>query len=97
MEPSRKKGTFISYSKSSKSYRIYVPGERHIEFNGDVTFHEESTLKHSKDTQYDTDMEEHETPKMEDPYLGSSLSNVERQKLEEFSNLIEELVESVER
>jgi hypothetical protein len=26
LEPSGKKGIFIGYSESSKSYRIYVPG-----------------------------------------------------------------------
>ena len=48
MEPSRKKGTFVRYSDTSKEFRIYVPGERHVEVNRDVTFHEEETFKWSK-------------------------------------------------
>ena len=45
MEPSGKKGTFVGYSESSKAYRIYVPGETHVEVNQDVTFHEEDAFK----------------------------------------------------
>jgi hypothetical protein len=26
LEPSRKKGTFVGYSETSKAYRIYIPG-----------------------------------------------------------------------
>jgi hypothetical protein len=28
LEPSGRKGTFVGYSESSKSYRIYIPGQR---------------------------------------------------------------------
>ena len=45
MDPSRKKGNLVGYSKSSKAYRIYVPGERHIEVSQYVTFHEEVAFK----------------------------------------------------
>ena len=31
MEPSRKKGTFVGYSDTSKTFRIYVPGERRVQ------------------------------------------------------------------
>ena len=31
MEPLGKKGIFVGYSETSKSYRIYVPGQRQIE------------------------------------------------------------------
>ena len=41
MEPSRKKGMFVSYSETSKAYRIYVPGQRQIEVSRDVTFDED--------------------------------------------------------
>ena len=30
MEPSRKKGVFVGYSETSKEFRIYVPGKRHV-------------------------------------------------------------------
>ena len=65
MDASKNKGTFFGYSESSKSYRIYVPGQIHIEVSRDVTFHEEASFKHSKEIQCDSDMEEHETPMME--------------------------------
>ena len=45
MEPSRKKGVFVGYSETSKEFRIYVPGERHVEVSRDVTFQEEETFK----------------------------------------------------
>lgn len=45
MEPSGKKGVFVSYSETSKSYRIYIPSQRQIEGSQDVTFHEEAILK----------------------------------------------------
>ena len=31
MEPFGKKGTFVGYSETSKAYRIYITGQRHIE------------------------------------------------------------------
>jgi hypothetical protein len=48
MEPSGNKGIFLGYSETSKAYNIYVPGERHIEVSMDISFHEESSFKHSK-------------------------------------------------
>ena len=36
--PSGKKGTFVGYNESSKSYKIYIPGSRQIEVSMDVTF-----------------------------------------------------------
>jgi hypothetical protein len=33
LEPSRKKGTFVGYSETSKAYRIYIPGQRQIEIS----------------------------------------------------------------
>lgn len=30
MEPSGKKGIFVGYTETSKAYRMYVPGQRHI-------------------------------------------------------------------
>jgi len=45
MEPSEKKGIFVGYNETSKAYRIYVPGDRHIELSKDVSFHGEAALK----------------------------------------------------
>jgi uncharacterized membrane protein YvbJ len=58
MEPSGKKGIFVGYSETSKAYRIYIPGKRHIEVSRDVSFHEEAAFKCSKELQLDTKIEE---------------------------------------
>jgi hypothetical protein len=36
------------YNEVSKAFRIYIPGQHHIEINKDVTFDEDATLKKSK-------------------------------------------------
>jgi hypothetical protein len=38
LEPSGKKGIFVGYSESSKSYKICVPGQKKVEISRDVTF-----------------------------------------------------------
>jgi hypothetical protein len=48
LEPSGKKGIFVGYCEVSKAFKIYIPGHRHIEISGDVTFDEEATLKKSR-------------------------------------------------
>ena len=45
LEPSGKKGTFVGYNESSKTYKIYIPGSRQIEVSRDVTFEEEMVVK----------------------------------------------------
>jgi hypothetical protein len=45
IEPSGKKGVFVGYSENSKTYKIYVPGQRKIEVSRDVTFREEVVFK----------------------------------------------------
>jgi hypothetical protein len=51
MEPLSKKGVFVGYNENSKSYKIYVLGQRQIEVSRDVTFHEEVAFKKSKELQ----------------------------------------------
>jgi hypothetical protein len=48
LDPSRKKGIFVGYCEVSKAFRIYIPGQHHIEINRDVTFDEDAALKKSK-------------------------------------------------
>ena len=48
LEPSGKKGISVGYCEVSKSFRIYIPGHRHIEISRDVTFDEEAALKKSR-------------------------------------------------
>jgi hypothetical protein len=45
LEPSGKKGIFVGYSESSKSYRIYVSGQQKVEINIDVNFDEKMGFK----------------------------------------------------
>ena len=62
MEPSGKKGIFVGYSETSKSYRIYIPGQRYIEVSRDVTFHEEVAFHRSREIPIDAGLEEQEAP-----------------------------------
>jgi hypothetical protein len=48
MDPSGKKGIFVGYCEVSKAFRIYIPGQHHIEISRDVTFDEYVALKKSK-------------------------------------------------
>ena len=97
MEPSGKKGNFVGYNKTSKAFRIYVPGERHVEVSRDVTFHEE-TFKRSKELEFDPKIEEDETPISEDHDDDSSPSNVQRENPSEHVELlvIDEPIELVD-
>ena len=45
LESLGKKGTFVGYCKSSKAYRIYIPGSRQIEVSQNVTFEEEMAIQ----------------------------------------------------
>ena len=42
LDPLRKKGIFVGYNDTSKSYQIYFPGFKKININRDVTFDEDS-------------------------------------------------------
>jgi hypothetical protein len=48
LDPSGNKGIFVGYCEVSKAFRIYIPGQHHIEINRDVTFDEDAALKKSK-------------------------------------------------
>ena len=45
LEPSWRKGIFVGYSKTSKAYRIFIPGEKNIELSRDVIFEEHLAFK----------------------------------------------------
>jgi hypothetical protein len=47
LEPSGKKGIFVGYSDSSKSYIIYILEQHKIEVNRDVTFNERMAFRKS--------------------------------------------------
>jgi hypothetical protein len=47
LDPSRKKGIFVGYSESSKTYRIYIPEQHKTEVKIYVTFNEKMNFKKS--------------------------------------------------
>jgi hypothetical protein len=60
LDPSRRKGTFVGYSKSSKAHRIYILGQRQIEVSRDVSFEEEVSFKRYRGSHMDIDNEKEE-------------------------------------
>ena len=50
LEPSGKKGTFVGYNETLKAYRIYIPRQRQIKINQDVTFDEDESLRRSRES-----------------------------------------------
>ena len=78
MEPSGKKGTFFGYNETSKSSKIYVPSERHVEVTRNVTFLEDEEFKWSKEIKYDLEIEDTEFPTLEYNENESSSSDIQR-------------------
>jgi hypothetical protein len=60
LDPSCKKGTFVGYKESLKSYRIYIPGQRQIEVSRDVIFEEEVAFRRSRGSHMEIDSERQE-------------------------------------
>jgi hypothetical protein len=58
LDPLGKKGIFVGYCEVSKAFRIYIPGQHHIEISRDVTFDEDAALKKSKICQLEEVYEE---------------------------------------
>jgi hypothetical protein len=58
LDPSGKKGIFVGYCEVSKAFKIYIPGQHHIEISRDVTFDEDVALKKSKICQLEEVCEE---------------------------------------
>ena len=61
LDPSGKKGIIFGYSETSKAYRVYIPGDRHIETSKDLTFNEDTTFSRSR--QHHSDEVHDEEPK----------------------------------
>jgi hypothetical protein len=80
LEPSGKKGTFVGYSETSKAYRIYIPGQKFIEVSKDVTFHEETVFRRTRELPYES--EEQEAPPL-DP-SDSPLPDEQREEPQNF-------------
>lgn len=52
----------MSYNETSKAYRIYILGQKHIKVNKDVKFEEDVAFRKSKGSCMEIDDENHETP-----------------------------------
>ena len=89
----------MGYSETSKAYRIYVLGQRHIEVSRDVTFHEEAVFKRSKELPLDTEVEESETPQIQAPVSETSNLDMQMEELDERLDQIDpvEPIEQVDR
>ena len=48
IDPLGKKGIFVGYSESSKTYKIYFPGFKKIDISRDVAFDEDSAYNKSR-------------------------------------------------
>jgi hypothetical protein len=79
LEPYGKKGTFVGYNETSKSYRIYVPRKTYIEVSRDVKFYEEAAFCHSREIP--CDIEEKDTRTSEPSY--SQISDEQREEARE--------------
>lgn len=61
---------FVSFCENSKAYRIYMLGQRNIDFSRDVTFDEVVTLGKIRDTPpptYNVEIQEDALDSQEDP------------------------------
>jgi hypothetical protein len=90
LEPSGRKGMFVGYNETSKAYRIYIPGQRHIEVSRDVRFEEDLAFRRSRETT--ADGEEQEAPKVEESTGPSSTGD----QLSDHEEESEELVDPVD-
>ena len=64
LDPSRKKGIFVGYSESSKSYKIYFPRFKKIDISRDITFDEDSSYNKSRKRPVE-DSEETKVPRIQ--------------------------------
>jgi hypothetical protein len=87
LEPSGRKGMFVGYSKASKAYRIYIPGQRHVEIGQDVKLEEDLAFRRSQETT--TGGEEQEDPKVEESTDPSSTAKQPSDHEEESEELVD--------
>jgi hypothetical protein len=66
--------SFVGYSETSKAYKFYIPGHRHIETSRDVTFDEDATFNRSRQNHSDEiHDEEPEAPRVTDTDAGDDI------------------------
>ena len=87
MEPCGNKGTFVGFSETSKEFKIYVLGERHVEVSRYVTFLEEEAFKLSKELKCGLETEVVEDPISKDHDDDSSPYDVQRENPAEHTDL----------
>jgi hypothetical protein len=67
--PQERKGVFWGYTKNFEAYKIYVPGQRKVEVRRDVTFHEKSAFKKSRELQQKSEAVQPMSPSFENEEL----------------------------
>ena len=72
LDPSRKKGIFLGYSKSSKAYRIYFPCYKKIDISRDVTFDEDTAYNKSRKRPAE-EPKESESPRIHDTTMNEEI------------------------
>ena len=78
LDPSRKKGIFVGYSKSSKAYRIYFPGYKKTDISRDVTFDEDIAYNKSRKRPAE-EPEEAKAPKIHDTTMKEETQEEDRE------------------
>ena len=78
LDPSRKKGIFVGYSESSKSYRIYFPGFKNIDISRDVTFDEDLAYIKSR-KKLAEEPEEAKAPRIHDTIMNEETQEEDRE------------------
>jgi hypothetical protein len=96
MEPSCKKGVFVVYNENCKAYKIYVLGQRQIEVSRDVTFHEESTFKKSRELQLESEAVHSTSPSSENEESDDQREEPHEGPSDEPLEHVEELERSLE-
>ena len=80
LDPSGRKGIFVGYSESSKSYRIYFLGYKKIDISRDVTFDEDTAYNKSKKIPAEGQEEaETEAPKIHDTTMNEEAQEEDRE------------------
>jgi len=77
LEASGKRGISFGYSKNSKAYRIYVPGQRDVEVSCDVTFDEDIALGKSRDLPVPRKENDDVVEKQDEPPTDEPMPDVE--------------------
>ena len=78
LDPSRRKGIFIGYNDTSKSYRIYFPGFKKIDISIDVTFDEDLAYIKSRKRSAE-EPKETRAPRIHDTTMNEEIQEEDRE------------------